>query len=129
MVIPAIEPAATVAETAPEPVAAIVVTTPPEAPQAVAAPEAPPAAEMQAVELAPAVVKEEAPEEKAAAIPETPVNLDAVLADSGLVMVQTTSTPIIVAQAEPPVKLGRPRKQQPLAQAAAEPLVMVETAK
>ncbi|WP_150428805.1 Rne/Rng family ribonuclease [Dechloromonas sp. CZR5] len=128
VVIPAIEPAATVAETVPEPVAAIVVATPPEA-QAVAAPEAPLAVETQAVELAPSVVKEEAPEEKVATIAEAPVNLDAVLADSGLVMVQTTSTPIIVAQAEPPAKLGRPRKQQPLAQAADEPLVMVETAK
>jgi ribonuclease E len=59
-----------------------------------------------------------------------PVNLEATLAESGLVLVQTTSAAVAVAQAEPPVKLGRPRKAKPAAeQAESETLVMVETAK
>jgi ribonuclease E len=58
-----------------------------------------------------------------------PVNLDKVLADSGLMMVQTTAKPII-AQAETPVKLGRPRKVKAKVDAADQgPLVAVETAK
>jgi len=57
------------------------------------------------------------------------VDLDKTLADSGLVMVQTTSA-IVVAQPEAPVKLGRPRKAKPaIAAADAEPLMMVETQK
>src|SRR6185369_4647424 len=43
------------------------------------------------------------------------VDLDKTLADSGLVLVQT-SAPAVVAQPEPPVKLGRPRKQKALAE-------------
>ncbi len=132
VVIPAIEPAATVeavAESVAEPVVETVVA--PEAAQPAAAPEvAAPAEELQAPEPAPAaIVVEAAPEEKPVVAAAAPANLDAVLADSGLVMVQTTATPIIVAQAEAPIKLGRPRKQKSAAQAADEPMVMVETAK
>jgi len=59
-----------------------------------------------------------------------PIDVTSALADSGLVMVQTTAAPVVVAQAEPPVKLGRPRKQNPVAaQADSESLVMVETSK
>ena len=59
-----------------------------------------------------------------------PIDVTSALADSGLVMVQTTAAPVAVAPVEPPVKLGRPRKQNPLAaQADSEPLVMVETSK
>jgi ribonuclease E len=58
------------------------------------------------------------------------VNLEQTLADSGLVLVQTTSAPAIVPQPEPAVKLGRPRKQKPLAEQADDvPLTMVETGK
>ena len=55
-------------------------------------------------------------------------NLDEILADSGLVMVQTSGV-APSAQAEPPVQLGRARKPKQLDQAASEPLVMVETQK
>ena len=58
----------------------------------------------------------------------TPINVEAALSDSGLVMVQTT-VEVVAAPTEPPVKLGRPRKPKPVAQGAAEPLVMVETGK
>ena len=58
-----------------------------------------------------------------------PVDLEKTLTESGLVMVQTTAA-AVVAQPEPPVKLGRPRKQKPLTeQAESVPLVMVETQK
>lgn len=61
-------------------------------------------------------------------IESVPANLEETLAETGLVMVKTTA-PTFVAQAEPPVKLGRPRKQKPVAEQAEEaPLVMVETA-
>ena len=61
-------------------------------------------------------------------IESVPANLEKTLAETGLVMVKTTA-PTFVAQAEPPVKLGRPRKQKPVAEQAEEaPLVMVETA-
>jgi ribonuclease E len=59
-----------------------------------------------------------------------PLDLDTTLAESGLVMVQTSSAATFEAPAEPPVKLGRPRKPKPVAtEAAEEPLVMVETGK
>jgi ribonuclease E len=65
-----------------------------------------------------------------AAVIAEPINLDKVLAESGLMMVQT-SAPTVTAQVETPVvKLGRPRK--PKAQvnpADQEPLVAVETVK
>ncbi len=60
---------------------------------------------------------------------EAPVaNIEVALAESGLVMVQTTA-PVTIAQAEPPAKLGRPRKAKAAAEAADEPMVMVETQK
>ena len=60
---------------------------------------------------------------------EAPVaNIEVALAESGLVMVQTTA-PLTIAQAEPPAKLGRPRKAKAAAEAADEPMVMVETQK
>ena len=58
------------------------------------------------------------------------VDLDKTLAESGLVLVQTSSTAPVVAQPEPPVRLGRPRKAKTDGgQAADEPLMMVETSK
>jgi len=57
----------------------------------------------------------------------TPLELETTLASSGLVLVQTTA-PTIAMQPEPPVRLGRPRKQKAESEAAEEaPLVMVET--
>ncbi|MBS1142769.1 MAG: Rne/Rng family ribonuclease [Proteobacteria bacterium] len=59
-----------------------------------------------------------------------PVDITTALADSGLVMVQTTAAAVAVAPAEPPVKLGRPRKARAAVDSAeSEPLVMVETGK
>ncbi len=57
-----------------------------------------------------------------------PTDLDAVLSESGLVMVQTTSA-VAVAPSEPAVKLGRPRKPKAADAVQAEALVMVETQK
>jgi ribonuclease E len=56
-----------------------------------------------------------------------PVDLAATLAESGLVMVQTTSAAPVMAVAEPAPKLGRPRKAKAVVASADEPLVMVET--
>lgn len=57
------------------------------------------------------------------------VDLEKTLADSGLVLVQTSATAGI-AQPVAPVKLGRPRKQKAVAEQTEEaPLVMVETGK
>ena len=55
------------------------------------------------------------------------VDLAATLADSGLVMVQTTSAAPMVAVAEPAPKLGRARKPKAVVAGSDEPLVMVET--
>ncbi|UCV24874.1 Rne/Rng family ribonuclease [Ferribacterium limneticum] len=64
-----------------------------------------------------------------AVVPE-PIDLTSALAESGLVLVQTTAPAVAIAPAEPPVKLGRPRKQKSVTeQAENEPLVMVETGK
>jgi len=57
-----------------------------------------------------------------------PVDLDKTLSESGLVLVQTTAA-AVVAQPEPPVKLGRPRKQRTVEAAGETSLVMVETQK
>ena len=59
--------------------------------------------------------------------PAATIDIASALAESGLVLVQTTAAPIAVAPTEPPVKLGRPRKQKTVADQAEEPLVMVET--
>jgi ribonuclease E len=55
-------------------------------------------------------------------------DLDQVLAESGLVLVQTTGT-VAAMPAEAPPKLGRPRKQTATTATADEPLLMVETQK
>ena len=57
-----------------------------------------------------------------------PVDLDKTLSESGLVLVQTTAA-AIVSQPEPPVKLGRPRKQKTFETVEEASLVMVETQK
>jgi len=57
-----------------------------------------------------------------------PVDLSKALSESGLVLVQTTAA-AIVAQPEPPVKLGRPRKPKTVEAAEEVSLVMVETQK
>ena len=57
----------------------------------------------------------------------TPLELESTLAGSGLVLVQTTA-PTITMQPEPPVRLGRPRKEKVESDTAEDvPLVMVET--
>ncbi|MBU3697103.1 Rne/Rng family ribonuclease [Dechloromonas sp.] len=71
------------------------------------------------VETATPVVSEPAPV--------APVDLAATLADSGLVMVQTTSAAPMVAVAESAPKLGRARKPKAVVAGSDEPLVMVET--
>ncbi|MFV5213755.1 Rne/Rng family ribonuclease [Azonexus caeni] len=101
-----VEPATVVVET--EPVVAAVETL--TVPQTVVEVEAEPVA---------------APAPVAAA---APVDLDAALSESGLVMVQTTSA-ITVAPVEAPVKLGRPRKPKAVESSQTEPLIIVETQK
>ena len=81
--------------------------------------------EMPVVETPPA----SQPEQPAAPLAViAPVDVDAALSDSGLVMVQTTAE-TTMTPTEIPVKLGRPRKPKPAEQNTAEPLVMVETGK
>ncbi|HLO63638.1 MAG TPA: Rne/Rng family ribonuclease [Azonexus sp.] len=127
VVIPTVEPVAVVeqaiVETVIEPVAEVAAPVAPVEPVI--------SAEPQVIEAAPVEVVEPVKAEPVApVVVAEPVNIETALAESGLVMVQTTSTPIAVPQVEPPVKLGRPRKQNALAaQTADEPLVMVETAK
>jgi ribonuclease E len=57
-----------------------------------------------------------------------PVDLSKTLSESGLVLVQTTAA-AVVAQPEPPVKLGRPRKLKTVEATGEVSLVMVETQK
>ena len=87
---------------------------------AVAAPEQPaPAPTPAPIVVAPAVV----PVVAAA-------DLEKTLAESGLVLVQTSSATVVVAQPEPPVRLGRPRKPKTGSEQSADaPLMMVETQK
>ena len=104
-------------------VLAAIADTPPKAEVAEPAPVA--------AEPAPAVVETVAPvsaEVTAPAPAAAAPDLNAVLADSGLVMVQTTSTAVPVAEAEPPAPRGRPRRSRPTP-VADEPMVMVETQK
>jgi ribonuclease E len=57
-------------------------------------------------------------------------DLGKTLAESGLVLVQTSSVAVVVAEPEPPVRLGRPRKAKTgIEQNADAPLMMVETQK
>jgi ribonuclease E len=58
-----------------------------------------------------------------------PLDIDAALSDSGLVMVQTTAEVAAVPIEVPQVKLGRQRKPKSDQQTASEPLVLVETQK
>ncbi|MGA7479613.1 MAG: hypothetical protein WBW07_11820, partial [Azonexus sp.] len=71
---------------------------------------------------------EELPVAPVAAQVAAPVDLDKTLSESGLVLVQTTAA-AIVAQPEPTVKLGRPRKQKTVEADEEISLVMVETQK
>jgi len=57
-----------------------------------------------------------------------PVDLGKTLSESGLILVQTTAA-AVVAQPEPPVKLGRQRKPKTVEAAEEVSLVMVETQK
>ncbi|HQU79994.1 MAG TPA: Rne/Rng family ribonuclease [Azonexus sp.] len=116
-VIPVLEPVAPVVaepvlvipEVVATPVAEVVVP----APVAVNVQEA---AEIEIVAL-PVVAQEAAP-----------LDLDKTLAESGLVMVQTTA-PAVVAQPEPAPKLGRPRRQKAVEAGNDAPMEMVETQK
>jgi ribonuclease E len=88
---------------------------------------APPATVTAAEPVTETVIKEIAiptPQVSAA-----PVDIEATLSDSGLVMVQTTSQVTATPIALPPVKLGRQRKPKSNEQSVSEPLVMVETQK
>jgi ribonuclease E len=124
-----IEPVVVQVEVAPEPAPEIVTVA--EVAAETATLEVQPVAavplEMPATEATQPVQQEMAA--APAPVPATsPINVDAALSDSGLVMVQTTAE-VVVASIEPPVKLGRPRKPKSAEQSAAEPLVMVETGK
>lgn len=147
-VSPAIEPAVesfnqepvVVVIPAPEPVVVAAEVVAP-AVEPVASPIVEPVQVAEVIEAAPVAITETLPVEvqespkvevpaPVAVEPAEQVNLEATLAESGLVMVQTTSAAVAVAQAEPPVKLGRPRKaKSTTTQAESESLVMVETAK
>jgi len=130
VVIPAIEPVVS----APE--AETPVPTPVAEPVAVAieevAPFTPsPVAEADLPEIA-TVDVQEIPKTIAHPVPvaQEPVDIESTLAESGLVLVQTSAPANTIAQAEPPVKLGRPRKQKSVSEETEnEPLVMVETGK
>jgi hypothetical protein len=88
---------------------------------------------VSAVEAAPAPAQEALiPEAVAAPVaPEPqPVNLDEVLAESGLVMVQTTAASAPAVSEAPAAPVGRPRRKRFADEPAAEePLMMVETKK
>jgi len=76
-----------------------------------------------------AVVREESRPVQPAPRPQAPAPAPAdakeLLQDSGLVMIETRHAPAPAADAEPEVKLGRPRRERP--KAAEEPLQQVET--
>ncbi|MGE5493357.1 MAG: Rne/Rng family ribonuclease [Actinomycetota bacterium] len=106
-VVVAAVPVEVVAETQPQEVAPVEETVSSVAPEA------------QAAEAAPAVPAEQ------------PANLEEVLAESGLVMVQTSAAaaPAVVPET-PAAPLGRPRRKRATEeQASEEPLMMVETKK
>jgi ribonuclease E len=123
VVIPAVESVAAVESITPVAEPSVVVIEP--VPVAVVVePVAEPAPVETAVEVTPKVA-----EQPVAVLPE-PIDISSALAESGLVLVQTTAPAVAMAPAEPPVKLGRPRKQKAAAeQAESEPLVLVETGK
>ncbi|MBP6188790.1 MAG: Rne/Rng family ribonuclease [Azonexus sp.] len=129
VVIPAVEPIASVEAATPIAVEIPVVV---EEPQPVAAaPIVEAVVESAPIEVAPVIVQEvPAIVVPPVAVVSEPIDIASALADSGLVLVQTTAPTVAFAQAEPPAKLGRPRKQKAIAeQAESEPLVMVETGK
>jgi len=107
------------------------------APVEVAPAETMPAAQTvpaPAVEAVPVPTQETAIPEPVAASAATepqPVNLSEVLAESGLVMVQTSAAPAPVAAPETPAApMGRPRRKRAAEEPAAEePLMIVETKK
>jgi len=130
----------------PEPAAAPVQAPPAAEPApAIAAPPAAPAVESADVEAVIDAATAAALPASEAALEETPASapvpvaaaapiavvaadLEQALADSGLVVVQTTAAAIV--QPEPPVRLGRPRKPKAdIGQSGGEPLMMVETHK
>ncbi|MBU1365116.1 MAG: Rne/Rng family ribonuclease [Gammaproteobacteria bacterium] len=126
VVIPVIEPVVPAPE-AEAPVSAPVA----EVIEEIAPVTPPPTVEADLPEIA-TVDVQEIPKTMAQPVPviQEPVNIESALAESGLVLVQTSAPATPIAQAEPPVKLGRPRKQKPVSeQAENEPLVMVETGK
>jgi ribonuclease E len=84
-------------------------------------------AEPELPALAPEPVQAPAPSVAPIAMPA--VDLEQTLADSGLFLVQTSSAAAPVAQPEPPVRLGRPRKAKANTGQTEEPLMMVETQK
>jgi ribonuclease E len=131
-VAPASEMPVQVAEAAPVVVETITqiaepVFAPPAVEQSAIEPLAPQAPALEAVAVDVPEV-DELPVAPVAVQVAAPVDLDKTLSESGLVLVQTTAA-AIVAQPEPPVKLGRPRKQKTVEAAEDISLVMVETQK
>jgi len=127
-----VESVEAVAETpAPSEPAPVVLDIPAPAPEVVMPEPEPVVIETIAhVEAAPAPVAEVPAQAPAPVIAAEPVDLEKTLADSGLVLVQTTSAAVIEQQPVAPVKLGRPRKPKaPVEQAEEAALVMVETGK
>jgi ribonuclease E len=126
-----IEPAITPIQVVPSITEAVPVAASPAQPQVVAETIANQEVDVVAeavVEAAPAAVNLEN-EPKTVVTEVAPVvDLNAVLADSGLVMVQTTAA-LPTPSNDAPVKLGRPRKTKALDASVAEPLMMVETQK
>ena len=118
VVMPILEPVAPVVA---EPALVIpeIVAAPPVAEVLAPAPVAVDVQEAAEIEIvAPPVVAQEA----------APLDLDKTLAESGLVMVQTTA-PAVLAQPEPAPRLGRPRKQKAVEAGSDAPMEMVETQK
>jgi len=121
---PVVETPAPIAPVEPAPVV-LDIPAPAPAPEIVM-----PVAEPVVVETVEHVEPAPAPEVQAPVIAAEPVDLEKTLADSGLVLVQTTSAAVIEQQPAAPVKLGRPRKSKaPAEQTEEAPLVMVETGK
>ncbi len=122
VVIPTSEPAEAIADaTAPAPAFEEI---PPAVAELAVAPELAAVDGENVQEIVP-VVAAVVPEQKFEA---EPVDLEKTLAESGLVLVQTTSAAVDI-QPEPPVKLGRPRKPKAAAPSEDAPLVLVETGK
>ncbi|HEY5762527.1 MAG TPA: Rne/Rng family ribonuclease [Rhodocyclaceae bacterium] len=115
---------------APEVAEATVEAAPPVSTEATEAVTKTPAKPVETVTAAvPAIAAAATP---AAAVPAPPaaavdntIDLKETLADSGLVMIETSSAPARASVDEAPVKLGRPRK--PTVTIADEPLKQVET--